>query len=970
MIDNLKKHLILIITIFLITSSSSSSEASSTNNEWHYKFTFTTNINSQLSVSCENSNDVIWIGWSHYGTRNANNPSFKLKSSEQAVNFPNEYDCWMNFTEKIAEQCNGAQQCDLSSQPTYIHKCGKISDYLYVSYRCIQETKIFDICKPIEKTFKLNSLNTFNNFYIKSTDFPTEYESSLDCSCSISSKHEQSLKLDVLWFSLQDNDYLNLFNKNLTGWINPTYEMPIMSKQTTIRFVTDDSLAYKGFWLKMSSRKACRDDWQLVGDICVKVFSDLMDWRAANHRCQQMNGYLIKIDDVVSDLKLTQYMKSFYPEVSSYWIGLRKFVDQYNQERWMWSNNSTNYNDVSWWPWRKVHNSTATNNNNDKIVSPNNCVVKKRNEDGYFAVTCDSAMRNSFICQTETINPISSSRDPVDTDIKLQCGTTDQIQKYLAEMLEFEKIGLASIKNYELKQKTATTSTPTPATTTSTIKSTSTTPITNKKLNDLIDESIEAEPLDVSFKVLTNDILSTIKPSNPRLKSSQSNNDNKLNTTVLAGIVCGIGFVIVLINLGILFICRRNLKKFLKNTKDSQHSSSNQPRDDMIQEYFDAFNTFQNLNKSTLPPVNKLLLQTGLSEQQKKALTLLHNKHLNTDDSLLIESAQLFYNPQIPVRQACVSTGSSSSTSSTSSTSAFKPFNRLDENNQTLNSKHHLIEQAFALSQQMKQNQYDKISHLNHQGHLNHNQFLKHNNNNNQNELNSSSGQYAHTYECLDNLEVPNRRNNTNLNNNKNYRTLNLNNNDSGVDTTMIMMMMNSLQSPTNTTTTNATLTNNLNDLNFNNVSTSSASSSSGTSLTQHLIKNNNNSQDFVTNHHHPHHLLNNHHFQQQQQQQIITLNDLKHLNHLILNNNNSNATVSLLNNKLNNLICNANGEILTSLDNNGTWSPDSAYYSSIPTLTNYSNNQQQHNHHHNHHHQQQFNNTNNLNESFKSHLV
>jgi hypothetical protein len=107
------------------------------------------------------------------------------------------------------------------------------------------------------------SSNNFQ-FYIKSTDFPAEYASSLDCTCTINSLSKQGgqlepqlpppLKLEVLWFSLQDNDYLSLFNKNLTGWINPTYEMPLLSSSTKIRFQTDDALAYKGFWLKVSSR--------------------------------------------------------------------------------------------------------------------------------------------------------------------------------------------------------------------------------------------------------------------------------------------------------------------------------------------------------------------------------------------------------------------------------------------------------------------------------------------------------------------------------------------------------------------------------------------------------------------------------------------------------------------------------------------------------------------------------------------
>jgi hypothetical protein len=328
---------------------------------------------------------------------------------------PNEQDCWMNFTEKIAEQCNGGQQCDLSSQPTYIHKCGKISDYLYVSFKCIKEEAVYDICKPLSRTFSRSRSSSSSSygkqfdFYIKSSDFPDEYPSSVDCSCALTSNAEQQLKLEILWFSLQDNDYLSLFNKNLTGWINPTYEMAILARSNTIRFLTDDSLAYKGFWLKISSRKACRDDWKLVGDSCIKVFNEALDWRSANQRCQQMNGNLLKIDDVTSDLKLTHFMKSFYPEISSYWIGLRKYVDEFNKERWMWSNNSTNYDDVSWWPWTpNLSNVPQNTQTKDAFASafvyPNNCVLKQRNEDGYFTTSCDSRNKNSFICQTETLS--------------------------------------------------------------------------------------------------------------------------------------------------------------------------------------------------------------------------------------------------------------------------------------------------------------------------------------------------------------------------------------------------------------------------------------------------------------------------------------------------------------------------------------------------------------------------------------
>ena len=64
----------------------------------------------------------------------------------------------------------------------------------------------------------------------------------------------------------------------------------------------------------------------------------------------------------------------------------------------MWSDlNSTLYNDVSWWPWKRAN----TLNENNKQQMNQNCIIKRRNEDGYFTVSCDGTNRNSFICQTD-----------------------------------------------------------------------------------------------------------------------------------------------------------------------------------------------------------------------------------------------------------------------------------------------------------------------------------------------------------------------------------------------------------------------------------------------------------------------------------------------------------------------------------------------------------------------------------------
>ena len=64
----------------------------------------------------------------------------------------------------------------------------------------------------------------------------------------------------------------------------------------------------------------------------------------------------------------------------------------------MWSDlNSTLYNDVSWWPWRRLTDNTS----GTKQIINQNCIIKRRNEDGYFTVSCEATNRNSFICQTD-----------------------------------------------------------------------------------------------------------------------------------------------------------------------------------------------------------------------------------------------------------------------------------------------------------------------------------------------------------------------------------------------------------------------------------------------------------------------------------------------------------------------------------------------------------------------------------------
>lgn len=801
----------------------------------------------------------------------------------------------MNFTGKIAEQCNGAQHCDLSSQPTYIHKCGKVSDYLYVSYKCISEHNIYDICQSTSRTFRPTTASGADiSFYIRSSEFPDEYPWSLDCSCAITSAADQALKLEVLWFSLQDNDYLTMFNRNLTGWINPTYEMATQARTNIMRFVTDDALAYKGFWLKLGGRKACRDDWQLVGDNCVKVFTDKLDWRSANTRCQQMNGNLLKVDDVVADLKLSQYMKSFYPEVDSYWIGLRKYVDAYNKERWMWSVNSTNYDDVSWWPWTPKVADIQEHQNGQTDYAMNSCVVKTRDQDGYFTTRCDTETRSSFVCQTDTLY------NTLNSDIHLNCGPTGEVDAHLAELAAFEKIGASSIQNYENgRDSSVPTLTVAKATTE---KSILIEPIELPVNIPVTQTTVKSHLLQQLGQGETNQI--------QRMEHKPEEEAVKLNTTVLAGIITGIGLVIVVINMAVLFICRRNLKRLLKSNK--QHESgklSGMASPDILQDYFEAFSTLHNMKGKDPTTQLKMLndMNTALTLQQMKTLPLnvgLNNSASNRTTStssgeeplMLNESAKLFYNSQFFKNMTMKHAEATIANANNNGSSAFKPFMRDAVNDKTL-SQQQLLQPLHGNFMNQIQNQYDKITHIQ-TGML----------------APQCDSQYAHTYECLDN--DASKRLHRNGYNNNNQSTL---------------------SSP--------------NENNHTNVSTSSTSSSSGASSTQHLIRTSNhaigNLEGFVS---------------------ALTPAQLA----IVLNNNGQQQQ------QMFQCACGASGfggVCHVCGNTNGSWSPDSAYYSSIPNYAAYN---AQHMMAQQQQQQQQFTsfnlnkngNSNNNNENFKSHLV
>ena len=66
------------------------------NTEWNYKFSFTKQINSQVTIDCGLA-DQIWIGWSHYGTRYVINNNNVASANSNNVKSRNNQEVNLNY---------------------------------------------------------------------------------------------------------------------------------------------------------------------------------------------------------------------------------------------------------------------------------------------------------------------------------------------------------------------------------------------------------------------------------------------------------------------------------------------------------------------------------------------------------------------------------------------------------------------------------------------------------------------------------------------------------------------------------------------------------------------------------------------------------------------------------------------------------------------------------------------------------
>ncbi|CAF0832043.1 unnamed protein product [Rotaria sp. Silwood1] len=308
-----------------------------------------------MDINC-NSNEFILIGWSHYGTKKL---VHRINSSSSICE-PSETDCIMDYTHKIAELCNGVSKCEVILTQQFIHKCSDEATYLFISYQCIQNSTIIDICSQ-------RSITSLNGINLISPMFPNEYPNNINCTCSIESKKKSNIIIDVesLSFNLQDNDNLLSFS----GTIPFGASLLTVKNQLNLKFQTDETLSQSGFWIRLYGYEQCYDDEYVLGSKCIKIFSKKQTWKLAKDKCLSMNSNLIRLHDIIQERKLAYFILTNNEQQStSFWI----------------SNEKENYDIHSWWPWRS--SSTI-----------GKCIL--RTQDGWIKRPCNE--EQAFICERD-----------------------------------------------------------------------------------------------------------------------------------------------------------------------------------------------------------------------------------------------------------------------------------------------------------------------------------------------------------------------------------------------------------------------------------------------------------------------------------------------------------------------------------------------------------------------------------------
>jgi hypothetical protein len=331
--------------------------------------------------------------------------------------------------------------------------------------------------------------------------------------------------------------------------------------------------------------------------------------------------------------------------------------------------------------------------------------------------------------------------------MSLKCGPTDEFKRLMKNTQNLNSIGVNSIKNIIMPHIFTTASIKKSAVSLSNQK------VKTRKIHiDLEKKTLFNWQTTKKSQVLTK--LRKLSHSDEKqtvatLKGVNSlQTPQKINTTVLVVIISGIGLVNVLINLVVLFLCRRNFQKYLKSSSVLSFYSLSLSKNfrkncEDIQEYFETSNTLHYYHPILKRKKTFNLLKSGETCKSNYKSPYLPRVLMNTTHRLQHQQQSTIYN----------------------NISSCRSCNELAK---MLYNQSYLLpsiqSQLLCSSQEIK---LDFLLHFQQKGNQHQVQYEKMNQQivPKYNELmtslsyNDASDQqhpqhYANTYECLDNLEM------------------------------------------------------------------------------------------------------------------------------------------------------------------------------------------------------------------------
>jgi hypothetical protein len=248
-----------------------------------------------------------------------------------------------------------------------------------------------NICEDVDITTETDVL------FFKTPSYPYEYSNNLNCKCSLNSQANQ-IQVQTIEFDLEETssqnycskDYLSINKSKHCSKMSPFKNLITLQNTTALtsldlQFYSDDALTRRGFWIKTKVSeytKICADNFYLVNNACIRVYSDLkLTWFEAKRFCTSHGFDLLEIDNFETSKEIGHIIG----DDQAVWTSMKHL----NKTHWFNENNSVIIYDENvrfWWPWLEFDN---------LVEDRGTCVAKRKS--GLILEDCYQNLQ--FACQ-------------------------------------------------------------------------------------------------------------------------------------------------------------------------------------------------------------------------------------------------------------------------------------------------------------------------------------------------------------------------------------------------------------------------------------------------------------------------------------------------------------------------------------------------------------------------------------------